>query len=242
MNNIQAVTDYVYFVVDKEKEDTIDSKVGTLYLNPDFEHGLHHRIYGTVVSVPQKLSNNNLAFFKDDPGKPYPKDYLKGVGIWVTMSDIDPIIRKGDRIYYHFNAISEDNRLKGYFEDTKSKTFRVGYDQIFCVVREGEIIPVGGHVLVEKVFDPGVEEIEVKGVKVMAKTSASGLVTEVGSKPVSYAGTIAYIGAPFKCDPDLGLVAGDKIVFTKESDWVNKIEGKEYYVMRQRDIIAKYEQ
>lgn len=240
MSEIQVLQDFVYLRVEKEKEDTIETKVGSLYIDSRFEHGLHHRIYGTVISVPRILTSNvKMPFLREEIGIPYPKTDFDMK--FVTLADIEPVVRVGDKIYFHFNTVTEDNRFKEHFADTHSKVFKVRYDQIICVVRDGEIIPVGTWTLVEKVFDPDVQDIEIDGRKVKVKTTTSGLVTEVNVKPRPLAGTIAYIGAPFKCDPELDLSSGDQVLFTKESDWVNKIEGKEYYVMRQRDIIAKYE-
>lgn len=239
MQKIEALYDYVYLTVDKEREDTIESKVGSLYLANKFEHGEYNRIYGTVVSVPKALSSAPMNYDREPIGYPPPKDFRHN---FVTLSDIDPVVQVGDKIYFHFNTIEEDNRVKQHFADLSSKIFKVRYDNIICLVRDGEIQMVSGWVLVDKVFDPDIQEVELDGHKVKARTTKSGIITEVGVKPKSLIGTIRYIGSPFKCDEDLGVYPGDQIVFSKESDWVNKIEGHEYYVMRQRDIIAKYEE
>ena len=236
MQTIRALVDFVYLKVEKEREDRIGA-LG-LVLDTRYEHGEHNRIWGTVVSVPKKLSDAPLLYLKEEIGFPYPRNpEFK----FVTLADINPIVKEGDKVYFHFNTISEDNRLKEYFADIHSKIFKVRYDDIMCVVREGNIIMVGSWVLVDKVFDPDVKEVEVNGHMVMAKTTGSGLVTEIGVKPRPLAGTVVHIGDPFLCDEELEIVSGDQVLFTKESDWVNTIEGKEYYVMRQRDIIAKYE-
>lgn len=238
MPEIRPIADYVYFKIEKPAEDVLETKVGSLYLSVKFDethngvattYGKNTRIYGEVIAVPTKLSRIPT-HGADQWGDEYR-----------YISDINPIVRPGDRIYYHFNTISEDNRLKECFEDFTSKIYKVRYEHIFCLVRDGQIVPVGDYVLVEKTYDTDVQPVDVNGKEVMAKMTGSGLVTEIGVKPKTEVGTVAFIGPPLNGDPDLGLTAGDLVLFIKDSDWVNVIEGKEYYIMHQRDIMGKYE-
>lgn len=160
-----------------------------------------------------------------------------------TIGDIAPEVKIGDRIYFHYNTVKEENRFP--LKDGR-KLYLVRYDQVLCAVREigtdgyKQIIPIGSHVLVEAVWDDEVEEIELKGhEKVRGKISKSGLITELHDKPKPLIGKIAHIGTPLVGEPDLGLVPGDEVYYLPESDWVNTIEGRDYYIMKQKDIIAK---
>ncbi len=158
---------------------------------------------------------------------------------YITPANIVPEVQNGDRIYFHYNTVTEENRIN---TNDGSKIYKVRYDNVFCAVRNNTIIPIGGYVMVEALWDEETEEIDLKGhEKVRGKVSASGLITELHDKPKALQGIIAHIGTPLIGDPDLGLVKGDKVYFLKYSEFQNKLEGKNYWVMRQKDVIGKIE-
>ena len=52
-------------------------------------------------------------------------------------------------------------------------------------------------------------------------------------------GYVRHIGTPLKGKEELGLSNGDAVRFHERNSFLNKIEGVEYYVMHQSDILAK---
>lgn len=264
---IQPINDYVFFTISKEYEDELTLKNGlVLKVATQADAGRFTRIYGEVIAVPGKLTGEIL--FQKETGYPEPKASYSGEMIeelakfghkltgyeyectpyereYYKLTDIAQEVKPGDRIYFHYNTIDEENKYK--LEDGR-KIYKVRYDQIICVARDGKIIPIGSHVLISMVWDEGVVEIDLDNLKipghspvstVKGKMSASGLITELHDKPKHLEGIVEHIGKALKGEPVLDVVPGDKILFLPESDWINVIEGKEYFVMKQRDLIAK---
>lgn len=273
-SEITPVINYVFFQVEKETEDLLETKIGALYIDTRFDTGRHAKICGHVIGVPQKLTDS-ITMWREEEGLPMPVTYYSGemtaqmapilkAGMrmtaaeekeadrriirdyydpsshepaYKTLADIVPEVQVGDKIYFHYNTVHEENRIRT--EDGR-KIYKVRYDQIFCSVRNGQIIPIGGWVLMEPAWDEETQEIQLQGQeKVRGKVSASGLVTELHDKPKPLEGIIANIGTQLKGDPELGVKNGDRVFFLPLSEFKNKIEGKEYYIMRQKDIIAK---
>lgn len=266
---IKPINDYVFFTCDKEAEDELRLNAGLiLKIATQAEHGRFNRIYGEVIAVPGKLSHENL--FQKATGLPEPKANYSGemveelakAGYRVTgreyectpyereyykLSDIAMEVMPGDKIYFHFNTIDEENK---YTLADGRKIYKVRYDQIICIVRDGKIIPIGSHVLVSMVWDEDVVEIDLTNVKipghspvssVKGKINKFNIVTELHEKPKPLEGIVRHIGNSLDGEVELGIVPGDRVIFLPESDWVNVIEGKEYFVMKQRDLIAKIE-
>ncbi len=156
------------------------------------------RIYGEVVSVPDSLSNT-------------PMDYSD-----MLLSDCRIEVLPGDKAYFYYISLNDDNMLT----IEGNMYLKVRYDNIICVVRNGVIIPVSGHVLVSKV-----------------KKKESVLLYEV-EKVREFAGKVEHVPTGYNGE-DLNFVAGDVIHFYENSDFENEIEGVKYYCMRSEFIIAK---
>lgn len=276
---------YILFQVDKQHEDALESKAGTLFLDSSFEPGRHARIYGEVIGVPKRLSSD-IVLWREEEGLPQPQCYYdadmvkqmanvqsKGQRMSVAdrkefdkrmrdelytpsthtptykvLSDVVPEVKVGDIIYFHYNTVREDNLVES---SNGRKVYKVRYDNVLCAVRreldedgvlQRNIIPIASHVLVEAVWDNDVEEISLPGLKdtVRGKFHKSGkFIESLHERPKPLEGKIAHIGSPLAGDPDLEIVPGDEVYYMPESDWVNLIEKKNYYIMKQKDIIAK---
>lgn len=307
---IKPINDYVFFTISKEYEDELKLKNGlVLQVATQADIGRFTRIFGDVIAVPGKLTDEIL--FQKETGYPEPKASYSGEMVeelvkyghkltgseyectpyereYFKITDIAMEVEPGDRIYFHYNTIHEENK---YMLADGRKIYKVRYDQIICVVRNilipdienksqvkkgselhisytdnaGQtqqasyvvgigmkaIIPIGSHVLVSMVWDEGVVDIDLDTLKmpgyspvstVKGKLSASGLITELHDKPKHLEGIVRHIGKALKGEPVLDVVPGDKVLFLPDSDWMNVIEGKEYFVMKQRDLIAKLKQ
>lgn len=187
-------------------------------LNDSYDPKGHRQTKGVVVSLPLG--------FSDEP----------------AFTKIRKDVRLGDTIYFHFNSIDEDTRI----EIGEDYYYQISYDQIICIVRDGEIIMVGGRILVRPYFDKDIQDIDHLGGKIKVKTTASGLVStvigwDVESKDGHHLnkGTLAHISHEAVGDMPLPIKAGDTVYFETDSDWENWIEDKMYFVMRQEDLILK---
>lgn len=99
-----------------------------------------------------------------------------------------------------------------------------------------EIIPVAAHILVEPLWEEGVEDL---GNGQRGKLSKFGIVSELHDHPEPLRGKVVATSSPFKGEKR-ELEVGDNIIYLPHSDYEMEIEGKKYYVMKYWEIIAKY--
>lgn len=258
---MRAIRDYIYVKTDKLYENEVDLAGQSIQIDTRFNEYENARIFGEVVSVPEGLSRSvNLCYDNDAEAAEINKsrwvsgddllkkakeeefwinktygqfqgqvsvsrdDYRSGPEApkMVTLADLPMDIKVGDKAYYHYKSIRNkfDMHVDGY------EVLQVRIDDIFCVVRDGEIIPQAGWVMVE----PDMESWE-------DLTSEHGIIVSSERKARHLLGYVRHIGEPWSMDIKEANV-GDKIVYEPESDWTVKIEGKDYYMMKQRDILA----
>jgi co-chaperonin GroES (HSP10) len=198
---------------------------------------------GEVVSIPKHLSNvlisqKHKGLPAYDSYSPYSYRYL---------SDITLEIQPGDRIYFHFNTIRPQNLIKKEKEGDKTwYYFKVRIDQIICAVRGGVVIPTSTYTLVEPdmetwedIFVPTYSNIKGPDGKFILKPKDQWLQKKVMPEKKYLLGFVRHVGTPYKgetCD----VSVGDRIVYRRSADWTNAIEGKDYFAILQRHIIAKY--
>ena len=127
-------------------------------------------------------------------------------------------IEVGDTIYFHYLGLTKENRLDTEDQDL----YAIPYHEIFCKVREGVISALNGWALVEPV--------EVKSGSAWIGTDSEKISTQEG--------ILRFIGQPKTDQPALNVKAGDRVVFSKNADFINTIEDKEYFVMQQEDLLA----
>lgn len=257
---MKSTNNFIFITLEKEFEDEIVGPEGKLKLRlHSFKDNIvdekdeviynsnEKRInYGTVIAIPDKL-NDEVKIHQEDPGKPEPERYIGHehviqapqfltyepgtyVAKWRTTADIVPEVEVGDKVYFHFNTIAPENSVT---LPDGTVFYKLAYQNVLCVVREGEIIPIGSNVFIEPEYEDGVIDLGTDGTK--AKISPSGIITEVGVRPKALRGYVRHIGAALR-----GHVRevnpGDKIVYSKNSDWPVKVEGKTYFCMKQWDI------
>lgn len=195
-----------------EVEQTYDDKVkyGSLELTIDHEFNptQYARIYGKVVAVPQGKC-------LDEEGKEIVKE-----------------IEVGDRVYFHYLVTAEENfRIYGNY-------YKIPYYWIFASVRDERIIPIGSWTLCKPIIEEEFEKVDVGGVKIEAVVSKSGLVTSVVKKPSVRHCIVSYIGTPLVEEGELGIGNGSKVVLDVNSNFVNKVEGEDFYTVKQRYILV----
>lgn len=145
-------------------------------------------------------------------------------------SHIVPEVEVGDKVHVHFNAINGDSAMTVKHGDTT--LYLIPYSMIFCAVRNGKIIMIGGRVLCEAIY----ESDEVKDGKRVATTKRKGII--IPNKHSLFKARLSHIGTPCVGDPTLPCKSGDVVYYEVDSDFENEIEGKKYFVMRQENLIA----
>ena len=204
----QAPPNTVIVEVGKSLEDTVTFGDMTLHIDPEFNPTHHARIYGRVIALPDGRT-------WDEEGK--------------TINDK---VERGDIIYFHYLVTSDEtNCIYGNY-------YKVPYYWIFCSVRNGNILPVGGWTLCEQTTDQNFDTFEVGGKKIEAVMSDSGLITSITKKPsVDYA-ILRYIGKPVGEEYPVLAKVGQTVILAKNSNFTNKIEGKDYYTVKQQYLLG----
>jgi co-chaperonin GroES (HSP10) len=189
-------------------DDTVQFGNLKLHIDPEFNPTQYARIYGRVIAVPDSKAYNEESI------------------------EIEKDVQVGDIIYFHYLTTSDENNcIYGNY-------YKVPYYWIFCVVRSGNILPIGSWTLCETVVEEEFNTVEVNGQKIEAITSASGLVIGLNKKPSTKFARLAHIGRPLVGADELEINQGALVILNKNSNFKNTIEGKEYYTVRQRDILC----
>jgi co-chaperonin GroES (HSP10) len=204
----------------------------TLALDTDFNPEENAVITAEVVAVPEKLGNNEVT--RKYYGYPVCHQVQEER---VRYSDLPIEVLVGDKVYFHFHALDEETFL---FKEDEFLYFSIEYHQIFCSVRNGEIIPIAGQILVEPYYGNDIQEIELPGLTtIKGKTNSFGIITSIHEEPQYLRGVIKHASAPIGFE-NIELRSGDHILYTIDSDFENEIEGKKYYVMKSWDVFATF--
>jgi hypothetical protein len=237
-----------------------------LVFDPGFQPWLHVRTYGEVVSVPKHLSKVPMPL-QEPVGTP--SYHSHAPIRFKKLCDVESELEIGDKIYFHFNTITMNNLVKeeGVHPD-KTFYFRVRYDSIICAVRgqnhvtsiadtfssngsrpikttHKSIIPIGSYVLVEPDWEtmedillPVYSSIKDENGNPIPLPKEKWIQTKVAPGYRDLKGTVRHVGSPLKGDT-CEVKEGDQIIFRKNADWLVKIEGVDYFAIRQRHIMGK---
>ncbi len=218
-----------------------------IHLDHRFDPMVHARIYGEVVSVPKRISK--IPITQDHNGSPGYHGMSKYK--YRYMSDIEPEAKVGDRLYFHFNsAINKANwvDVQGSGDD-KTWYVRIRYDAALCVVREGNIIMIGGWVLCEPDFETwedillpvpmvvnGKPMLDKNG-EIILKPKDQWIQKKVAPEAKALRAYVRHIGEPLKGDVCENK-QGDHIVYRRMADWKIRVEGQEFYCIRMSHILG----
>lgn len=240
-----AYQNYVIFKTDAMFNDKVEfkGKDGTqIVIDPSFDPQKHVRTYGEVVSVPLYLSKRPI--MQEHRGTPAPTD--GSPFDYRFLCDVKMEVQVGDRIYFHFNTVSMRNLVKEEGKHPhKTWYFKVSYDQIICVVRDGQIIPIASYALVlpeyetwDDILHPTYTNLKDANGQFIPKPKDQWIQIKVKPEYHFLTAFVKYVGAPLGKDT-CEIEPGQKIWYRKNADWINVIEGVEYFAVRQRHIIGK---
>jgi co-chaperonin GroES (HSP10) len=229
---MKAGVNQVIVRVKKTRNDEIILGLGTsnpliLIKDTDFEPEKNAVIHGEVVSIPKKLSAMEVTREYDG----FPTRNVKTLRYNALPIEVEV----NDRVYFHFHSLDDQSLL---VKEDGWLYFTVQYDQIFCSVRNGVIVPIAGYILVDPYFGNDVEEVSVPGMpSIRAKISASGIIYDRADKPRYLEGVVRYV-SKYIDFVGISVMPGERVFYTTESDFENEIEGRNYYVMKIWDLFA----
>jgi co-chaperonin GroES (HSP10) len=209
---VQPIYDRVLVEVESEWKEEIRGKNGVIGIvfQDDIDRSVGAQRKGVLRVLPRAMSKNHH-----------------------LLSRVKDQLQVGDTLYFHFNSVTEDSRFQPTLSD--KPLYVIPMDNIFCAVRNGEIIMYGGRVLCEPVFDEDV--VEDGGIKV--RKTKSGIISEINVGHNVKVARLAHIGNPLANDPQLDVSPGENVFYDVDSDFENEIEGKEFFCMIQEDLLMK---
>lgn len=134
-------------------------------------------------------------------------------------------LQVGDKVYFNYLTIHPENLV--WHND--QEYYQVEYFNIFCYIRDAQM-----HMTNDWCF---VEPLESESGSYYGKTSI--IIPEAyRNKPNYKVGKLRHIGKPLKGEPELEATAGDYVIYRKNSDFANEVEGEVMYTMKQKDLYA----
>jgi co-chaperonin GroES (HSP10) len=184
------------------------------------------------------VKHGSLTLYVDPLFKPGQRRVIHGIvesipdGVPEYM-DLVPEVQVSDKLYFHYNALDPDNLIPD-----SDGVFSILYDMVLCSVRDGKIIPLAGKIFCSKVYDDDVVDLKIEGEIKKCRVSGAGIITEINCKYSEKIARLEHIGTPRPGRKIPTVKVGDKVVYIKDGDFINHIEGQEYFVMNQEDILA----
>ena len=242
MENFRPLNNYL-LVKPNLKTDEIDFNSGKLRIDITYEKEKHAPTSGVVMAVPEKLF-----YHQKEPsvvGKPTPHYSMLSPDPHPnsTSFDVDMEVEVGDEIYFHYltKSTSESQGLTFFNTKDNSVNYLIPYDQCFVVKRKGEIIPINGYLIAERIT--------------VSKDKIGSLVLpdSLRKKDSIKFAKIVHVGSPVRgyrgehdiCELNIDTVPGDIVAYDKNSDipiqyeYHNQLDGKKRYVrMQRRDLSA----
>lgn len=212
-----------------------------LVVDPNFDPARHMRTYGEVVSIPLHLGTHPITQetkgTPPDPQKPFEYRFMR---------DIEQDVRISDKIYFHFNVMRTGKPIKTEgTHPNKTFWFPCSYDNVICTVRDKEIIMIGSYVLCypdmeswEDILVPIYSDIKDAEGNPILKPKDQWLQRKVRPEAKFLKAFVKHVGKPLKGDT-CEVEVGQRIWYRRNADWINTVEGVDYFAIRQRHIIGK---
>ena len=181
----------IIVTIEKKYQDDIDFNGGKIYLDPTYRPEWNAFPYGTVVAVPARNQ-----FITDD--------FVHNVQV-------------GDKIYINYGVIIDESNM---IEHDGKEYWLVDYFMALAVVRDGQVLPVGEHILIE----PMEEEVKHDFL----------VIPDMVKKKVLTRGKVFSSN-----DPE--IPNGSIVSFEDRGMFENEIEGKKLFVMFNSNILCTHE-
>lgn len=176
---------------EKRLNDELDFNGGKIYLDPTYRQEHNAFPYGTVVNPPKR--------------NPF-----------LMEENFHYNVQSGDRLYVNYGVLMD---LNNCIENDGEEYWMVDYYMALAVVRDGKIIPVGNHVLIEPIEE---------------EFTSSLIIPEMSKKKILTRG-IVYSSN----DPEIPV--GRTVSFEERGMFENEIEGKKLFVMYNSNILCVHE-
>lgn len=240
---LKPVGNYVIVRVDTEVDDTVQLSSGVdLKVDTGYKPQEYKRISGEVVSVPDNLRYDE-ELYRYELGRDLSTANYKYENFTKFYDgDIKQEVQEGETIYFEYLNMNQHRRIP-YGDEW---LYMIPYNSIIAREIDGDLKPVGGHVLLEKYWGKDIEEIDTPSIngmpdlgKFQGRTTETGLVKEIVSNPHLDYAVVTHVPEPLNGDMAPGIESGDIVTFEGRVFYFkNTMLGKERIVMRYWDIMA----
>lgn len=223
---MRIIKNEVWVKVAQELEDTIKFGTLNLYVDNSYFPESHTRIFGEVVVIPESLTKGNE---KSDPPQQSFIDALC-ISEGRPFSDIKPIVKVGNTIYFHRNAIDESRKV--YIGE--EVFFRVSYEMIFLAIKtlfnESMMFMVGGHILAKPIKETEADLFLLQ----------SGIwKRHIGTDKLNQCTVTHHDHSLLSYEQfNLKFYRYEKCWHKPNANFTIKIDGEEQLIMRESDIVA----
>lgn len=176
---------------EKRLNDELDFNGGKLYLDPTYRPEHNAFPYGVVVSPPKRNPSLMEEAFHYN-------------------------VQSGDKLYVNYGVLMD---LSNCIEHEGEEYWMVDYYMALALVRDGQVVPVGNHILIE----PMEEEV-----------TSSLIIPEMSRKKIVTRGKVYASN-----DPEIPV--GKTVSFEERGMFENEIEGKKFFVMYNSNILCVHE-
>lgn len=159
------------------------------------------------------------------------------------MSDIAPEVKVGDKIFFPWTQTLDSRNVIAKARDGKSVIVRISYDTVYAVIRERKIIPIGGHILIDPVFEtwdhilkPTFYNFNGPDGKPAPRPKSEWIAVKTAPKHIDREGVVKHIGTPLK-GQRCALKPGTRVLYKPKLQNMVDIEGEKYFIMRQDQIL-----
>lgn len=218
-------------------------KARGLYVANGFHPESHACVYGTVKQVPEKL-----LYFKheiDEIKKEFggtqhcPLHRMREIQELTARSVLYEVpieLKVSDFVFYSYNVYAQAAAHGRIFEKGEEMYILIPYDMCFVAIREDEIIPLNGLVLLE----PVIKKYEGKLIVEEEEHATVGTIAHLGTKVKSY------LQYSEESDTDDFFQVGDKVLHRKfrnvPLEWsTHRKLNRPFTRLHRKDILAKLE-
>lgn len=225
--------------------------------DPDFNQQQNARTHGEVIQIPIALSKAPL--YSYSPRFPaygatrFPDADVDKIGDvfyshphneYKFQNDIIPEVQVGDRIYFPWTVTHDKRNLIAKSPDNKSFIFRVSYDLVYAVARGEQIIPIGGNVLIDPIWEsfesilkPTYYPFKDAHGQPMQRPKSEWIQVKTAPRTIDREGIVRHVGTPLKGEK-CALKPGMKVLYKPVLKNVQQIEGSNYFVVPQNQILC----
>lgn len=164
-----------------------------------------------------------------------------------TYRDFPMEVKIGDMIYFNWAAFANPDNLIEIDRKSKVQYWKIDYQNIFCSIRNGEIIMIGSYVFLEPDMEswedisiPTYYPIELTGGVKTPRPKSEWIVTKKEPEARELKGFVRHFGTPLKGE-SICLAYAEHMLFQKGSIIRVEVEGVKYFAMRQHRLLAVIE-